>query len=120
MRLGIDSFSLRSQGWDAFQILDYAAGLNLDNVHFSERAHLGGLNPDALARVRTYAVTARVLARQALDATMRGLSIGSVSRAATSGATDTIVIALQPDGRLAITLREPGDDAQTWIPVGEP
>jgi sugar phosphate isomerase/epimerase len=52
MRLGIDTFSLRSQGWDAFQILDYAAGLNLDNVHFSERAHLGGLERDALLAVR--------------------------------------------------------------------
>ncbi len=70
--------------------------------------------------VHTYAVPARVLARQALDVTMRGLSIGSVSRAASSGASDIIGIALQSDGRLAITVREPGADAQTWIPVGEP
>jgi sugar phosphate isomerase/epimerase len=55
MRLGIDTFSLRSQGWDAFQILDYAASLHLDNVHFSERAHLGGLERDALLKVRDHA-----------------------------------------------------------------
>lgn len=55
MRLGIDSFSLRWQGWDAFQIMDYAAGLGLDNVHFSERAHLGGLSEDGLRRVREHA-----------------------------------------------------------------
>ncbi len=55
MRLGIDSFSLRSQGWDAFQIMDYAAGLGLDNVHFSEREHLGGLDPDGLRKVREHA-----------------------------------------------------------------
>lgn len=55
MRLGIDSFSVRSQDWYAFQILDYAAGLKLDNVHFSERAHLGGLDPSELVRVREYA-----------------------------------------------------------------
>ncbi|MEJ7837888.1 MAG: sugar phosphate isomerase/epimerase [Thermomicrobiales bacterium] len=55
MRLGIDSFSVRSQDWDAFQILDYAAGLGLDNVHFSERAHLGGLDTSELMRVREYA-----------------------------------------------------------------
>ncbi|HYI25452.1 MAG TPA: sugar phosphate isomerase/epimerase [Thermomicrobiales bacterium] len=55
MRLGIDSFSVRSQGWDAFQILDYASGLGLDNVHFSEREHLGGLDPDELRRVRDHA-----------------------------------------------------------------
>jgi sugar phosphate isomerase/epimerase len=57
MRLGIDSFSLRWQGWDAFQILDYAASLGLDNVHFSERAHLGGLDPGTLGRVRDHAAS---------------------------------------------------------------
>lgn len=30
MRLGVDTYSLRFQGWDAFQTLDYAAGLGLD------------------------------------------------------------------------------------------
>jgi sugar phosphate isomerase/epimerase len=55
MRLGIDSFSLRSQGWDAIQIMDYAAGLGLDNVHFSERDHLGGLTPDRLEAIRAHA-----------------------------------------------------------------
>ncbi len=72
------------------------------------------------AEVRTYAVPARTLARQSLDVTMRGLSIGSVSRAASSGATDTIGIALQRDGRLAITVREPGNAAQRWIPITDP
>jgi sugar phosphate isomerase/epimerase len=55
MRLGIDSFSLRWQDWDAFQILDYAASLGLDNVHFSERAHLGGTDSDRLVAIRDYA-----------------------------------------------------------------
>ena len=55
MRLGIDSFSIRWQGWDAYQVLDYAARLDLDNVHFSERAHLGGLDPAQLAGVHDYA-----------------------------------------------------------------
>lgn len=55
MRLGIDSFSVRWQGWDAYQLLDYAARLELDNVHFSEREHLGGLDPHELARIRNYA-----------------------------------------------------------------
>jgi len=40
MRLGLDSYSLRWQGWDAFQFLDYAAKLGLDNVQFSERGNL--------------------------------------------------------------------------------
>ncbi len=55
MRLGIDSFSVRWQGWNAYQIIDYAAGLELDNVHFSERAHLGGLDPIELGNIRDYA-----------------------------------------------------------------
>ena len=55
MRLGIDTFSLRSQGWTAFQIVDYAAGLELENVHFSERAHIGDIETSNLEAVREYA-----------------------------------------------------------------
>ena len=55
MRLGIDSFSLRWQGWDAIQIMDYAAGLGLDNVHFSEREHLGSLTAERLEALRAHA-----------------------------------------------------------------
>src|SRR5438105_8356623 len=43
MRLGLDTYSLRWQGWDAFQFLQYAAGLGLDNVQFSERSTLASL-----------------------------------------------------------------------------
>jgi sugar phosphate isomerase/epimerase len=52
MRLGVDSFSLRWQGWDAFQILDYAARLGLDNVHFSERRHFATLEAAYLSRLK--------------------------------------------------------------------
>lgn len=52
MKLGVDSFSLRWQGWDAFQILDYAAQLGLDNVHFSERRHLATLDEDYLTTLK--------------------------------------------------------------------
>ena len=52
MKLGMDTFSLRWQGWDAFQLLDYAARLGLDNVHVSERKLLGGLEPDFLTALR--------------------------------------------------------------------
>lgn len=44
MRLGLDSYSLRWQGWDAFQLLQYAADLGLGNVHFSERTNLVSLD----------------------------------------------------------------------------
>jgi len=43
MLLGIDTFSLRWQGWDAFQMLDYAASQRLQNIHFSERSNLASL-----------------------------------------------------------------------------
>ncbi len=52
MRLGIDSYSLRWQGWDAFQLLEYSAGLGLDNVHFSERRNFASLDPDYLTSLK--------------------------------------------------------------------
>ena len=58
---------------------------------------------------------ARVLAEQALDPSMRGLSIGSVSRPGVGGAADTVGIALQRDGRLAVTIRIPGEQVQRWM-----
>lgn len=55
MLLGVDSFSLRWQGWDAFQLMEYAAGIGLQNVHFSERNNLESLEPSYLQSVRNRA-----------------------------------------------------------------
>lgn len=55
MLLGIDTFSLRWQGWDAFQMMEYAAGLGLENIHFSERSNLESLDPSYLQSVRSRA-----------------------------------------------------------------
>lgn len=44
--LGLDLFSIRSQGWDAFQYLDYAAKWGIQTVHFSEIRFLGNLDDD--------------------------------------------------------------------------
>ncbi|MGI9146873.1 MAG: hypothetical protein ACR2IK_10040 [Chloroflexota bacterium] len=52
MRLGIDSYSLRWQGWDASRILEYAAELGLDNVQFSERRFLASLDDGYLASLK--------------------------------------------------------------------
>jgi len=60
VRLGIDTFSLRWQGWDAFQFLEYAAGLGLDNVHFSERGNLASLDEDYLRALKRRADEAGV------------------------------------------------------------
>jgi sugar phosphate isomerase/epimerase len=54
-QLGIDLFSLRSQGWNAFQFLDYAARFHVRTVHFSEIRFLGGLDDEHVKRVGAYA-----------------------------------------------------------------
>ena len=55
MRLGVDSYSLRWQGWDAFELLEYSARLGLDNVHLSERGNLASLDEDYLLRLKARA-----------------------------------------------------------------
>lgn len=55
VKLGIDLFSLRSQGWTPFQYLDYAAAQKARVVHFSEIRFIGSLDPENLRRVRAYA-----------------------------------------------------------------
>jgi sugar phosphate isomerase/epimerase len=56
MRLGIDTFSIRWQGWDAFQTLDHAASLGLDVVQFSTwenlASHDAGYLDEVLAHAR--------------------------------------------------------------------
>jgi sugar phosphate isomerase/epimerase len=55
VKLGADLFSLRSQNWTPFQLLDYCAGLKVQVVHFSEVRFIGGLDPENLRRVRAHA-----------------------------------------------------------------
>ncbi len=51
VRLGVDLFSLRSQGWNPFEALQYCARLGVRVVHFSEPRFLGSLEDDHLQRV---------------------------------------------------------------------
>ena len=55
VKLGVDLFSLRSQGWTPFQHLDYCAKWNVKVVHFSEIRFLGGLEEEHLKRVGAHA-----------------------------------------------------------------
>jgi len=55
MKLGLDIYSVRSQGWDAFQHLDYAAHLGLDVVHFSELTPFERQDDGYLREVRAHA-----------------------------------------------------------------
>jgi sugar phosphate isomerase/epimerase len=54
-KIGIDLFSVRSAGWNAFQFLDYAAKQGAKLVHFSEIRFLGSLEDDHVRKVRTRA-----------------------------------------------------------------
>ena len=54
-RLGLDLFSLRSQGWDAFQYLDYAAKHKFETIHYSEIRFIGSLEDEHLKKVKAKA-----------------------------------------------------------------
>ena len=56
-KLGVDLFSLRSQGWDAFQMLDYCARFGVRTVHFSEIRFLGSLDDDHVRKVGEHAAS---------------------------------------------------------------
>ncbi len=55
MKLGMDIFTVRSQGWDAFQLLDYSKRIGLDLVHFSDLSPFRSLEDDYLDRVKARA-----------------------------------------------------------------
>ncbi|MBC7234461.1 MAG: sugar phosphate isomerase/epimerase [Chloroflexi bacterium] len=55
MKLGVDIYTLRSQGWNAFEYLDYAARLGLDTVHFSDLEPFERIDKGYLREVRTHA-----------------------------------------------------------------
>lgn len=54
-KLGLDLFSLRSQGWSAFEFLDFCAKVGVDVAHFSEPRFLGGLDEPHLRKVKEHA-----------------------------------------------------------------
>ena len=54
-RLGVDLYSLRSQNWTPFQLLDYCAERKAKVVHFSEIRFIGSLEPENLRLVRAHA-----------------------------------------------------------------
>jgi sugar phosphate isomerase/epimerase len=55
VRFGLDLFSIRSEPWDAFQFLDYAAKHDVKVVHFSEIRFIGSLEDEHLKLVRAHA-----------------------------------------------------------------
>jgi 3-oxoisoapionate decarboxylase len=55
VRLGLDVFSLRSQGLPALAVLDFCAARGIEVVHFSEPRLLGPTDAESLQRVRSRA-----------------------------------------------------------------
>lgn len=54
-KLGVDLFSLRSQGWTPFQHLDYCSKLSAKVVHFSEIRFIGSLEDEHVKKVGEHA-----------------------------------------------------------------
>ena len=75
--LGLDTYSLRAQGWTAFQQLDFCAAHGVQVAHFSEPRLIGSLDRAHLERVRAHA-----------DALGIALEIGMLSICPTSGIFD--------------------------------
>ena len=76
-RLGLDTYSLRAQSWDAFQQLDYCAAHGVAIVHFSEPRLIGGLERAHLERVKAHA-----------DSLGLDIEVGMLSICPTSGIFD--------------------------------
>lgn len=72
---GVDLFSLRSQGWDAHQHLDYCAKFGARVVHFSEIRFLGSLDD---AHVKSVGEHARRLGIE-IEIGMRSICPGSTA-----------------------------------------
>jgi sugar phosphate isomerase/epimerase len=91
-RLGLDMFSLRSQGWTPFEQLDFAARSGVRVAHYSEVGLLGGLDPDHLRRVRAHADARGI----ELELGMRSFCPGSVSFDPSKGTAEEQVTAMLP------------------------
>ena len=66
IRLGMDAYSIRSLGWKAAQILDYAKALKLDAVMLSSPDAFEGLEPAQLTKLRDDAGSAGILVETAI------------------------------------------------------
>ena len=55
MKLGVDLYSIRSQGWTAHRLLDYCKGIDLEVVHFSELEPFESLEDGYLQEVKSHA-----------------------------------------------------------------
>jgi sugar phosphate isomerase/epimerase len=57
VKLGVDIYSLRWQGWDALQLLEYCHALGVDVVHYSDVGCFASLDERYLAELRDRAMS---------------------------------------------------------------
>jgi 3-oxoisoapionate decarboxylase len=96
LRLGLDVFSLRSQGWTPFEHLDFAARWGVRVAHYSEVRLLGGLDSEHLRRVKSHADS------RGIDLELGMLSIcpSSTIFDATKGPAGDQIAAMLPAARI--------------------
>ena len=66
-RFGLDLWSVRSQGWTAFQYIDHAVEQKLSVVQFADQGQLGGFDLDLARKVRSYADSKGVLLEMGME-----------------------------------------------------
>ena len=84
-RLGLDVFSLRSQGWPAARLLEFCAARGVEVVHFSEPRLLGTTDPAALGELRARAGALGI----SLEAGMLSIAPGSTIFNAAAGSAES-------------------------------
>ena len=65
-RLGFATYSIRSQGWKAMQILDYAAAQKVDTIQLSS-GDLGSLDETNIREIKSYAGRLGILVEPTFD-----------------------------------------------------
>jgi sugar phosphate isomerase/epimerase len=61
IRLGFDTYSLRSWHWKALEFIDYAAKLKLDSIQISSLGDFESLEPAYLQRVKEHSVASGIV-----------------------------------------------------------
>jgi sugar phosphate isomerase/epimerase len=97
VNLGVDLFSLRSQGWTAFQHLEYCAKFGARTVHFSEIRFLGSLDD---GHVREVGEQARRLGIE-LEIGMRSICPTSTAFDKNAGAAEEQLLRVMRAARIA-------------------
>lgn len=97
VRFGVDLFSIRSQGWDAFQYLDYCAKWKAKVVHFSEIRFIGSLEPEHLKKVRAYAEKLGIQ----MELGMRSICPSSKAFDAAQGTADQQLLRMMESAKIA-------------------